>query len=228
MIALLCEPQGYAVPSNSGKDARARPRRRALHTAPQEANGAARNVVRIVGGMWRSRRIRFVTAPDLRPTPDRIRETLFNWLQAVVPDARCLDLFAGSGALGLEALSRGAREVTFVESDRAAAQRLRATLAELKANGGTVVNADAFAFLRGAPRPYDLVFLDPPFARGWLPELCTLLEAHGWLAPHAWIYLESAAREPPPALPAGWSEWRHARAGEVGAHLVRRGVTGQG
>lgn len=178
--------------------------------------------------MWRSRRIRFVTAPDLRPTPDRIRETLFNWLQAVVPDARCLDLFAGSGALGLEALSRGAREVTFVESDRAAAQRLRATLAELKANGGTVVNADAFAFLRGAPRPYDLVFLDPPFARGWLPELCTLLEAHGWLAPHAWIYLESAAREPPPALPAGWSEWRHARAGEVGAHLVRRGVTGQG
>jgi 16S rRNA (guanine966-N2)-methyltransferase len=227
MIALLCEAQGYAVASNSGKDARPRSRRRASHTAPQDAASSQRNSVRIVGGLWRSRRIRFVAAPETRPTPDRVRETLFNWLQRVVPDSRCLDLFAGSGALGLEALSRGAREVTFVESDRAVAQQLRDTLAELNATGGAVVNADAFAFLRGAARPYDVVFLDPPFARGWLPELCTLLEAHGWLAPHAWIYLESASREGLPPLPAGWSEWRHARAGEVGAHLVRRGVTEQ-
>lgn len=227
MIALLCEAQGYAVAPNSGKDERPRPRRRQTHTAAQEGTAAQRNVVRIVGGMWRSRRIRFPSAPELRPTPDRLRETLFNWLQRVVPDARCLDLFAGSGALGLEALSRGAREVTFVESDRAVAAQLRESLAELHAAGAEVVNADAFAFLRGVARPYDVVFLDPPFARGWLPELCTLLEAHGWLAPHAWIYLESAAREALPSLPAGWSEWRHARAGEAGAHLVRRGVTEQ-
>lgn len=227
MIALLCEAQGYAVASNSGKDERPRPRRTASHTAPQEAARAPRNSVRIVGGVWRSRRIRFPSVPDLRPTPDRVRETLFNWLQRIVPDSRCLDLFAGSGALGFEALSRGAREVTFVESDRTAAAHLRESLETLKAAGATVVHADAFAFLRGAARPYDVVFLDPPFARGWLPELCTLLEAHGWLAPHAWIYLESAAREGLPPLPAGWSEWRHARAGDVDAHLVRRGVTEQ-
>lgn len=215
------------MPSNSGKDARTRTNRRGLHTAAQDSAAAQRNSVRIIGGMWRSRRIRFATAPELRPTPDRVRETLFNWLQTAIPDARVLDLFAGSGALGLEALSRGAREVTFVETDRAVAQRLRESLVELKAAGGTVVNADAFAFLRGPARPYDVVFLDPPFARGWLPELCTLVEAHGWLAPHAWIYLESAARDPLPPLPAGWSEWRHAQAGEVGAHLLRRGWTGQ-
>lgn len=213
--------------SNSGKDARPRTRRPGSHIAPQESAVAQRNSVRIIGGLWRSRRIRVVGLPELRPTPDRIRETLFNWLQPAIPQARCLDLFAGSGALGLEALSRGARQVTFVESDRAASQGLREALGELRATGGTVLNADAFAFLRGSAQPYDVVFLDPPFARGWLPELCTLLEAHGWLAAHAWIYLESAAREGLPPLPAGWSEWRHAHAGEVGAHLLRRGFTGQ-
>ena len=181
--------------------------------------------LRIIGGAWRSRRIRFAAAPEVRPTPDRIRETLFNWLQGAVPGARALDLFAGSGALGLEALSRGAAEVTFVERDRRVVESLRQALDELRATGGRVVAADAFEFLRGPPVPYDLAFLDPPFALGRLGELCTLLEDRGWLAPHAWIYLECAARDGVPALPPGWTGWRHARAGEVGAHLVRRAGT---
>jgi 16S rRNA (guanine966-N2)-methyltransferase len=102
-------------------------------------------------------------------------------------------------------------------------ESLRQSLAELGAQGGRVVAADAFEFLRGPPLPYDLVFLDPPFAAGWLGDLCKLLDDRGWLAPRAWIYLECAARDGVPALPPGWSEWRHARAGEVDAHLVRRG-----
>jgi 16S rRNA (guanine966-N2)-methyltransferase len=178
--------------------------------------------VRIIGGAWRSRIIRFAAAPEVRPTPDRVRETLFNWLQGEIPGSRCLDLFAGSGALGLEALSRGAAEVTFVERDRAVVRTLEAALAELKADRGRVVNADAFAFLDAAPSPHDVVFLDPPFAKGWLGELCKLLDGKGWLAPNAWIYLEYAARDEVPALPSGWIEWRQARAGEVTACLARR------
>lgn len=181
--------------------------------------------MRIIGGLWRSRRIRFAAAPEVRPTPDRIRETLFNWLQGAVPRSRCLDLFAGSGALGLEALSRGAAEVTFVERDPRVVESLRGTLAELGADSGRVVAADAFEFLHGPATAYDLVFLDPPFARGWLGDLCKLLADRGWLAPHAWIYLECATRDGVPALPPGWIEWRHARAGEVSAYLARRAGT---
>jgi 16S rRNA (guanine966-N2)-methyltransferase len=229
MIALLCGAQGYALAPNSGKDTGKtkglpRGRRKAL-TAAQEKAAKPVSELRIIGGSWRSRRIRFVAAPEVRPTPDRIRETLFNWLQGAVPGARALDLFAGSGALGLEALSRGAAEVTFVERDRQVAECLRQALAELGAQGGRVVAADAFEFLQGPPVPYDLVFLDPPFAKGWLGDLCKLLDDRGWLAPHAWIYLECAARDGVPALPPGWTEWRHARAGEVSAHLVRRAAT---
>jgi 16S rRNA (guanine966-N2)-methyltransferase len=224
MIALLDGAQGYAVPSNSGKDRRpARSGAKPL-TAAQDKAASATSRVRIIGGQWRSRRIRFEAAPEVRPTPDRIRETLFNWLQADVPGARCLDLFAGSGALGLEAASRGAREVTLVERDRRVVKTLEATIAELGASGVRVVEADAFAFLNGpAPStPYDLVFLDPPFAKGWLAELCTLLERRGWLAPNASIYLECAVGDGEPSLPTGWTLRRSARAGEVGAHLAQR------
>ncbi len=225
MIALLCGTEEYAPPLNPGKDRRPRKPRQVTDIATQDqASGrpGGRGLVRIIGGQWRSRRIRFATVEGVRPTPDRIRETLFNWLQGAVPGSRCLDLFAGSGALGLEALSRGAAQVTFVERDPRVVASLREALAMLAAGHGRVVAADAFAFLAGPPEPYDVVFLDPPFARGWLGDLCTLLEDRGWLAPHAWIYLECAARDGLPALPPGWTEWRHARAGEVGAFLARR------
>jgi 16S rRNA (guanine966-N2)-methyltransferase len=184
----------------------------------------ARNSVRIIGGRWRGRRVRFASLPGLRPSPDRVRETLFNWLQAEVPGARCLDLFAGSGALGLEALSRGAARVVFVDEAAAVTRPLAALLVELDAGSvASVVRADAFTYLKGKGTPCDLVFLDPPFDRDCLPELFTLLEQQGWLAPEAWIYAERAAHRGPPACPAGWTLWRQGRAGEVGYYLMRRG-----
>src|SRR6202044_1338078 len=130
-----------------------------------------RNSVRIIAGTWRGRRIHFPDMPALRPTPDRVRETLFNWLQHSIVDSRCLDLFAGSGALGLEALSRGAKEVVFVEQ---AQQAARALQAELQRLGGTprarILEQGAARYLRGPAQPFDVIFLDPPFGRGALAE----------------------------------------------------------
>lgn len=177
--------------------------------------------MRIIGGTWRGRRIRFPALAALRPTPDRVRETLFNWLQGVIGDARGLDLFAGSGALGLEALSRGARTVQFVERDATAAAALRATLTTLGGHGEVWVG-DAFRFLAQPATAFDVVFLDPPFAAGWLGELCTLLERGGWLAARAYVYLEAPARDGPPPLPSTWEVTRETRAGEVRGLLARR------
>ena len=214
--------QGYALAPNSGKDRGGGPRGAPNSAAPQKKAAIQRNGVRIIGGAWRGRRIRFPPGPELRPTPDRVRETVFNWLQGVIADARCLDLFAGSGALGIEALSRGAGEAVFVEKDRAAADALTGTLASLQATRGQVVRADVFQYLSRPPRPYDVVFLDPPFAQGRLAELCTLLEVRGWLAARAFIYLEARARDSVAQLPPSWEAVRQTRAGEVHGVLARR------
>ena len=184
------------------------------------------NTLRIIGGEWRGRRIRFAGTGGIRPTPDRVRETLFNWLAAAVPGSRCLDLFAGSGALGLEALSRGAAFATFVERDRENATRLRETAALLAPERATVVQADAIAWLVGRPEPYDIAFLDPPFDAGILADSMRLLESRGWLAPGAFVYVEMPGAQGAPALPAGWTAHREGRAGAVGYHLARR--TGEG
>ena len=216
--------------ANTG-DAKRR-KRSAGGPAPATPAGSA-NSVRIIGGNWRSRRIRFPAAAALRPTPDRVRETLFNWLQGSLGGARCLDLYAGSGALGLEALSRGAAEVVFVERDPAVAAALAANLrlllepaaatAAVPAGArGRVIEADAVRFLAGTARRFDVVFLDPPYAEGRLAELCRLLDGGGWLAPCAFVYLERAARDRQPALPPSWSQWRELRAGGVSASLARR------
>jgi 16S rRNA (guanine966-N2)-methyltransferase len=189
---------------------------------PRTARGAQARVLRIIGGAWRGRKLRFPRDADIRPTPDRVRETLFNWLAARVPGARCLDLFAGSGALGLEALSRGAAQVTFVEHDTAAARELHARLAEWGAQGGEVERADALRYLEGAARPFDVVFLDPPFASPLLGAAAALLEERGWLAPGALIYVESAARGGLPPLPPRWAALKAKQAGEVGYHLFAR------
>jgi len=206
----------------SGKDGRPQRPHGKPSAAAQKKRPGLSNSVRIIGGAWRGRRIRFPSVAELRPTPDRGRETLFNWLQGVIGDARCLDLFAGSGALGLEALSRGAREALFVEREPRSAAALRETLATLGGGRGTVIVADAFRYLAGPPRPFDVVFLDPPFAQGRLAELCTLLEHGGWLAPRAYIYLEGAARDGIPPLPEPWETARETRAGEVHGVLARR------
>jgi 16S rRNA (guanine966-N2)-methyltransferase len=182
--------------------------------------------VRIIGGRWRGRRIRFPASVALRPTPDRVRETLFNWLAGALPGARVLDAFAGSGALGLEALSRGAAAALFIEADRRVYRQLTQTVRELAADAGRVVCADAHALLSApASDRFDLVLLDPPFQTGRLPELCTLLEARGWLAPRAWIYLEQAAQERIAPLPEPWTPWREMQAGAVRSTLVRRNGT---
>ena len=190
---------------------------------PQRApRSAGRNTVRIVGGDWRGRQLRFPAVPGIRPTPDRVRETVFNWLQRRVAGSRCLDLFAGSGALGLEALSRGAVEVVFVDVEPAVARYLLERLRELGCDRGRVIRSDATRFLEGPVQVFDLVFLDPPFDSEVLPDICRRLEQGGWLAPGACVYLEAPAAAGVPALPAGWTLLRSKRAGEVGYHLARR------
>jgi len=179
-------------------------------------------VLRIIGGTWRGRRLRFPPTPEIRPTPDRVRETLFNWLGTRVSGARCLDLFAGSGALGLEALSRGAAHVTFVERDSVAAREVRARLAEWDATGAAVESTDALRFLEGAPRAFDIVFLDPPFGTGLLQASMRKLEDLRWLADGALIYIEATAEEPLPPLPRAWKLIKAKQAGAVGYHLVER------
>ena len=191
------------------------------------APAGGRFEVRIIGGEWRGRKLHFPPSAGLRPTPDRVRETVFNWLQFELAGARCLDLFAGSGALGFEALSRGAGEAVFVEHDPVAARAIGDMLARLRCDRGRVEQADALAWLeRGPPasKPFDIVFLDPPYAEAWLPVLAEKLERGGWLAPRAWLYLEDAAARGEPALPSGWTLHRSKRAGDVGYHLARRGL----
>jgi 16S rRNA (guanine966-N2)-methyltransferase len=197
-----------------------------VHAGKSHGRGAQSRVIRVIGGAMRGRRWRFPDIPDIRPTPDRVRETLFNWLGAQVIGARCLDLFAGSGALGLESLSRGASNVVFVEQHAAIARALGEVIAEWKVQGAEVARTDAFSWLRGAPRPFDIVFLDPPFSAGLVAPAAALLEERGWLAPNAVIYMECAAREPRPALPAAWQERRAKQAGEVGYHLYARNPGG--
>ena len=178
--------------------------------------------MRIIGGKWRGRRIRFAAVEAIRPTPDRVRETLFNWLQNVIAGSRCLDLFAGSGALGLEALSRGARQVVFVDRERAVIGQLQETLSKLGANGAELWPLDARRYLDGEAEPFDVVFLDPPFATEYLAGLCRALEERGWLAARAYIYIEQPSQAGAPVLPASWILLKSGRAGEVGYHLAQR------
>lgn len=177
--------------------------------------------LRIVAGRLRGSRLTVPDKAGLRPTPDRVRETLFNWLMPVVEGARCLDLYAGTGALGIEALSRGAQACAFVESDRALARDLRDNLARLKVENARVIETDSLAFLSVRAEPFDIVFIDPPFMADLWSESAERLEGRGWLAADAWIYIESPA-EVALALPAAWMLHREGRAGAVRYALYRR------
>jgi 16S rRNA (guanine966-N2)-methyltransferase len=183
---------------------------------------AQQNRLRIIGGQWRGVRISFPDHAELRPSPDRVRETLFNWLQPVILGARCLDLFAGSGALGIEALSRGAAEAVLVERDAQTIKCIQDTVQRLNATAVRVVQADALKYLDAPPdRPFNVVFLDPPYASGVLPQVCDKLANRGWLAPSALIYLEAPSDAPLPAMPQAWVAHRSRQAGQVGYHLLR-------
>lgn len=180
------------------------------------------NELRIIGGEWRGRRLRFPGRPGIRPSPDRVRETLFNWLAPVVEGSRCLDLFAGSGALGLEALSRGAAAATFIESDRQSADGLREIAAALAPGRAIVMQTDALRWLAGPPQLFDIAFIDPPYGSGLLAEALRMLDSGGWLAAAAFVYLEAPAKDGPPSLPAGWKMHRSGKAGAVGYHLAHK------
>ena len=177
--------------------------------------------VRIIGGRWRGTKLPVPEVPGLRPTGDRVRETVFNWLQPVLPGARVLDLFAGTGAFGLEALSRGAREAHLVEQDAGACRALRAAVQRLHADGEAHVHrADAIAWLRAPLHGrFDIVFLDPPFAGGLWDAAVAALPA--WLAGDAWLYVESPAGRPVSA-PEGWMLHREGGTREVRHALFRR------
>ena len=187
-----------------------------MRSAPRKAGK-----LRIVAGSLRGSRIDVVDEEGLRPTSDRVRETLFNWLSPMIAGARCLDLFAGTGALGIEAISRGAAECVFVERDRKLAQNLGETLSRLKIDNASVVNADALGWLGSSAQAFDLVFLDPPFKGDLWSQAAARLEAGGWLADDAWIHVE-APEGVTPTLPPGWHLHRESRAGAVHFALYRR------
>jgi len=182
---------------------------------------APRSEVRIIGGAWRSRRLAFPASDGLRPTPDRVRETVFNWLSPYLPGAVCLDLFAGSGAFGFEALSRAAARTVLVEKRLEVVAALRHNREQLKAEHADIVHADAIDYLRGPVAAFDIVFIDPPYASGLLAPCVELLDVRGWLKPGACIYLEAPQGDALP-LPESWQLVRSKTAGQVGYHLARK------
>ena len=175
---------------------------------------SSKGEIRIIAGEYRGRRIKVASRPGLRPTPDRVRETLFNWLGQWLDGLSCLDLFAGSGALGFEAASRGAARVVMVESDRAAFSALEAARGRIGARAVELVHGDALQYLERARERFDVVFLDPPFRQNALPAVLERLEPR--LAGKARLYVESSA---PRAPGGGWSELKRSRAGQVNYQL---------
>ncbi|EIK98530.1 methyltransferase [Pseudomonas sp. M47T1] len=189
---------------------------------PVKHNGLGQ--LRIIGGQWRSRKLSFPDGPGLRPTPDRVRETLFNWLAAYVNGAKVLDPFCGSGALYLEALSRGASMGLALDSNAQAIASLRSNLDLLNCATGQLLQSDALRYLETqTASTFDLVFLDPPFHQNLLPATCALLESHGWLSERAWVYTESEAPPSTLQLPANWRLHREKKAGQVYYALWQRG-----
>ena len=181
--------------------------------------------LRIVAGNWRSRLLEIADVPGLRPTSERIRETLFNWLAPRIHGARCLDLFAGTGALGLEALSRGARRAVFVERSSRAVEVLNRNIKTLQADAALVLQTDAWDFLTGeGAGQFDIVFLDPPFDDEMLDDLCRLIAERRLLATDAYVYVEQDRSRPEPDLPEGWRVLKNKTAGNVRYMLVQQAV----
>ncbi len=176
--------------------------------------------VKIIGGDWRGRKLEFPsTVQQLRPTPGNIRETLFNWLAYDIAGARCLDLYAGSGALGVEALSRGASEVTFVESDRISSRLLQKNLSRLGSKA-KVYTMDARRFVRQVNGEWDIVFLDPPYRHGMLQQILKLLDEQGCMARNGLLYIEAERELAEVKLPSGWQYIKNKQAGQIAYFLA--------
>lgn len=189
---------------------------------PPLPRAAQTHEIRIIGGLWKRTKLKVADKPGLRPTPDRVRETVFNWLGQDLSGLRCLDAFAGTGALGFEAASRGAQEVQLVEYDSALADQLKKTQAQLQASAVHVVRGDGVSAIRqAAPGSLDVIFIDPPFdAPLFEPALGACARA---LAPEGWVYLEAPSAYTDELLTAvGLTVHRHLKAGAVHAHLLKR------
>jgi 16S rRNA (guanine966-N2)-methyltransferase len=180
---------------------------------------AAPGKIRIIAGKWRGRKLDVIDSPGLRPTPDRVRETLFNWIQQEIVGARCLDLFAGTGALGFEALSRDAAEVVMIESNPKIVESLRKHAETLKSENHSILLTDALSWLRQGSKGFDIIFLDPPFQQGYVEKCCNLIIEESLLNAKGLVYIES---EKDLALPQGWHIKKQKIAGQVQSLLVEQ------
>lgn len=185
-------------------------------------SGGGSGFARIIAGKWRGRKLPVKNVEGLRPTTDRVKETVFNWLAADLYEARCLDVFAGSGGLGLEALSRQAEQVTLLELDKGAATQISQNLATLKADNAVVHNTDALTFLSKPGQPFDVVFIDPPFRKDLLSDVFSKLEQNGWLSHNALIYIEAERELGLPEVPTHWDMIKEKHAGQVSFRLYQR------
>ena len=197
--------------------------RKTPNSKPQKQTSKAMGEVRVIAGLWRGRKLPVLNAEGLRPTTDRVKETLFNWLMMDVANARCLDCFAGSGSLGIEALSRQAQAVFFLEKFATAAQQLKKNLASLKTDNGTVINTDTLAYLaqKNNENPFDIIFIDPPFHHQFVPQILPLLQQNNWLAENALIYVETEKNHPPLPLAENWQIIKEKSAGMVTRRLIQ-------
>ncbi len=197
--------------------------RKTPNSKPQKQTSKAMGEVRVIAGLWRGRKLPVLNAEGLRPTTDRVKETLFNWLMMDVTNARCLDCFAGSGSLGIEALSRQAQAVVFLEKFATAAQQLKKNLASLKTDKGTVINTDTLAYLaqKNNDNPFDIIFIDPPFHHQFVPQILPLLQQNNWLAENALIYVETEKNHPPLPLAENWQIIKEKSAGMVTSRLIQ-------
>jgi 16S rRNA (guanine966-N2)-methyltransferase len=176
--------------------------------------------IRIIAGKYRGRKLPVLDVDGLRPTTDRVKETVFNWLMPYLNEANCLDCFAGSGGLGFEALSRGAQQVTFLELNKKVAQQLALNLQLIKDTNAKVINTDSLKYLSNTKQQFDLVFVDPPFRKGLLTDTLTKL-SQGWLSKNALIYIESEAEMSMTQLPSNWLLQKEKIAGQVAYRLYQ-------
>ncbi len=180
--------------------------------------------IRIISGLWRGRKLPVYEAEGLRPTTDRIKETVFNWLAQDIPHAKCLDVFAGSGGLGFEAASRQATNVVMLELNKDAHKQLLSNISTLKTESIQAININAIDYLSKPSNAFDIVFIDPPFRQGLLDKVIHLLEENGWLKENAMIYIETEKELVLKEIPEHWSLYREKTAGQVSFRLYERNV----
>ncbi|MGP1956427.1 MAG: 16S rRNA (guanine(966)-N(2))-methyltransferase [Arsenophonus sp. NC-PE1-MAG3] len=188
----------------------------------RQIQSSSRGQIRIIGGKWRGRKLSIFDSKGLRPTTDRIRETLFNWLMPFIENARCLDCFAGSGALAIEALSRYAASATLIELKRSVSIQLAGNLAKLEAKNAQMINSDTLNYLAQTGTAYDVIFLDPPFRKDLLQQTALLLERNGWLSKNCCVYVETEIETNLDILPKNWQLHHKKFAGQIAYCLYIR------